>query len=221
MELEEHKEALDLFSKAIDKFPDNKEGYVYRFLTYIDWYLKSKNKEYCMREMCSFLLNASAELNIAFSKTRRDSSLHRYRSILKTSQYEYGAALQEAVRAIKYADESAARDYFSKGVCEACLDLFAEAVEDFDLAISLDPAFVDAYLLKGKTAYVFGDSVMAFECYQQMVGLCPGDYFMHVHAGNLLVMNGAFREAINAFDVANEMKETEVGHYQKAKVRIV
>jgi len=135
------------------------------------------------------------------------------------SQQEYPEALKEAIKAIKYADENIARDYFNKGVCETCLDMFKEALDDFDIALNLDPMLIDAYLLKGKTAYIYGDMNTAFECYQQMVTLCGNDFSIHIHAGNLLIISGAFQEAINAFDLANELKETELAHYQKAKVR--
>jgi len=45
LESRQHFNALNLFSKAIKIFPENKEGYAYRFLVYIDLYLMTYNTE--------------------------------------------------------------------------------------------------------------------------------------------------------------------------------
>ena len=40
---QQYETALNLFSKAITMFPQSKEGYIYRFLTYISTYLNTNS----------------------------------------------------------------------------------------------------------------------------------------------------------------------------------
>lgn len=96
--------------------------------------------------------------------------------------------------------------------------MFKEAIEDFDIVLRLDEAFIDATLLKGKCCYLCGDSDNAFVCYQQLITQNKNDPMMHIHAGNLLIANGCYEDAAKAFYNANDLQETAAGLYQEAKV---
>ena len=96
--------------------------------------------------------------------------------------------------------------------------MFKEATDDLDIAIKLDPTFTDSYLIKGKCAYLAGDTNTAFLCYQQLIIQSKEDPIMHIHAGNLLMASGAFEDAAKAFSNANETEETQAAYYQQAKV---
>ena len=109
------------------------------------------------------------------SKARKDPELHYYKRILTLSQHQYLYALKESTKAI---DESTARHYFAKGFSEACLNMFKEAIEDLDIAIKLEEGFTDAYFIKGKCAYLGGDTNTAFMCYQQLIIMNKNDPFM-------------------------------------------
>ena len=96
--------------------------------------------------------------------------------------------------------------------------MFKEAIDDLDIAIKLDANHTDAYLIKGKSSFLAGDTNTAFMCYQQLILLNKNDPVMHIHAGNLLMASGAFEDAAKAFSNANDIQETAVAHYQQSKV---
>ena len=171
-----------------------------------------EDKDYCNIKW------AENDLEKALSKAKKNTDLHYYYAVLKMSQHQYSQALQECVKTIEYADEALARDYFAKGLCEACLDMFKEALEDFSVAIKLDSEFLDAYFLKGKCSYISGDPNDAFDCYQQLIMMQREDPVMYIHAGNLLMSTGAIEDAIRAFNNANEIQKTDIAFYQQAKV---
>ena len=53
-------------------------------------------------------------------------------------------------------------DLLHKGRCHACLSMFKEAIADFTQVIELDDELFDAYLFRGKCAYLIGDTSQAF-----------------------------------------------------------
>ncbi|MDR3549435.1 MAG: hypothetical protein P4M11_14420 [Candidatus Pacebacteria bacterium] len=232
----EHEKALNAFSRASTIFPENKEPYIYRFLTYVSLYLVPGNAEeyvcLCDRAIDSRMLLSRRRRNWARRYRRR----RRMRSCTTTEgsytspstatpkasspSQRYQPLHMTAYKAIKYADESIARHYFARGLCEACVNMFKEAIEDLDIVIRLDEKFTDAYLIKGKCAYLAGDANTAFLCYQQLIVLNKDDPTMHIHAGNLLMASGGFEDAGKAFENANAARETAIAHYQLAKVRL-
>lgn len=161
---------------------------------------------------------ANDELELALAKAKKDAELNYYKGMINLVKHNYIESLQSFSRAIKYADESLARHYFARGFCEACISMFKEAIEDLDIAIKLDASYIDAFLVKGKCAYLSGDTNTAFICYQQMIMLNKMDPIMHVHAGNLLMASGAFEDAVKAFANANDIYVTQAAYYQQAKV---
>lgn len=92
-----------------------------------------------------------------------------------------------------------ARHYFARGLCEACVGAFREAVEDLDMVLRVDESFADAYLVKGKCAFLCGDTAAAFECYRRIMELGKDDPRGCIHAGNLLVAAGELEEAGRMF----------------------
>ena len=122
------------------------------------------------------------------------------------------------MKTIKYADDSTARDYFAKGLTEACLNMFKEAINDLEISIKLDPNFIDAYLIKGKCLYLVGDMNGAFSSYQKLILIDKNNPVMHIHAGNLIMTSGGIEDSIKAYVNANNVKETNIAYYQQAKV---
>ena len=183
---------------------------MYKFLGYIANYLYCGKSEY--------VKSARKEIDVALAKAKKNADLHYYKGILDLSKSQYAEALEEFKKAIKYADDSTARDYFAKGLAEIFLGMSKEAVEDLEITIKLDPYFVDAYLLKGKCLYLLGDMNEAFSCYQQLIMINKNDPVMHIHAGNLIMASGRLEDSIEAFNNANKVKETSIGYYQKTKV---
>ena len=208
----DYENALKKFTKSISMFPNNKEGYIYRFLAYIASYLsRSKNKS-------DDIKFAKEEIILAMTQSKKNADLHYYMGMLELSQHNYSDAFYQFNKTIKYADDSSARDYFAKGIAEACLNMFKEAIDDLDIAVKLEEKFTDAHLLKGKCSYLTGDVNTAFSCYQKLILIDKSNYLMHIHAGNLLMNTGAVEDAIKALSNANKIEESSIAYYQQAKV---
>lgn len=214
-----YEESLEVLNKASDLLPEVKESYAYKFLAHISQYLSLDRTEQTFKSgSLRCMKSARAEIDMALAKAKKNADLHYYKGILELAQSRYTESLQEFLKTIKYADDSTARDYFAKGLAEAFLGLFKEAVEDLEITIKLDPCFADAYLLKGKCMYLLGDLNGAFASYQQLIMASKNDPLMHVHAGNLIMASGRVEDSIDAFNNANKVEETSVAYYQQTKV---
>jgi tetratricopeptide (TPR) repeat protein len=63
---------------------------------------------------------------------------------------------------IEKSDETNAVYYPARGRCYACLSMFKEAITDLSIAININKDLIDAYLNRGKCAYLIGDTGLAF-----------------------------------------------------------
>jgi tetratricopeptide (TPR) repeat protein len=71
-------------------------------------------------------------------------------------------AIVDIEHAIEASDEAQANYYLTRGRCYACLSMFREAITDLSIAINLNKDCMDAYLNRGKCAYLVGDTGLAF-----------------------------------------------------------
>lgn len=61
------------------------------------------------------------------------------------------------------AEEDPTASYFlARGRCYACLSILTEAMKDLSIALNLDDSLQDAYIYRGKCAYLLGDNNLAF-----------------------------------------------------------
>ena len=65
-------------------------------------------------------------------------------------------------KAIEDSDEALANFYLARGRAYACLSMFKEAITDLSIAININKDCLDAYLNRGKCAYLIGDTGLAF-----------------------------------------------------------
>ena len=73
--------------------------------------------------------------------------------------------------------------------------MFPEAVKDLTAAITLDEDSLEAYLNRGKCAYLLGDTPLAFLDFQKLIMIEPKNPLVHVYAGNLLMTTGSYDDA--------------------------
>ncbi len=66
-----------------------------------------------------------------------------------------------------------AEDFLKYGIVQAEKDLFAEAIEFYNLALDLDPNFVPAIIFKGKALGSLGDHAHALELFDSALQLDP------------------------------------------------
>lgn len=71
-------------------------------------------------------------------------------------------AIVDIEHAIEASEEALAQYYLARGRCYACLSMFNHAITDLTIAINLNKDLMDAYLNRGKCAYLIGDTGLAF-----------------------------------------------------------
>jgi len=64
--------------------------------------------------------------------------------------------------AILHEEESTAMYHMARGRAYACVSMFDEAMKDFDMALSIDETVQQAYVFRGKCAFLMGDNNLAF-----------------------------------------------------------
>jgi hypothetical protein len=64
--------------------------------------------------------------------------------------------------AIDSEEENNPMYYLARGRAYACLSIFAEAMKDFSIALTLDDTLLQAYHFRGLCAYLLCDTNLAF-----------------------------------------------------------
>lgn len=98
--------------------------------------------------------------------------------------------------------------------------MFKEAISDTTVAIEANESLVDAYILRGKCAFISGDTKQAFMDFQKVIKLRPEDPMMHIHAANILMASGAYEQAIKAYTNAHKIGEIPMALYGRAKCNV-
>ena len=105
--------------------------------------------------------------------------------------------------AILEEEEATAQFHLARGRCYACLSILDEALKDLSIALELDENLLEAYIFRGKCAYLLGDNNLAFHDFQKLIISDQKNPIVHIYAGNLLMTTGAYKDAIKAFDNAD------------------
>ena len=64
----------------------------------------------------------------------------------------------------------------ARGRCYACLNLLQEANKDLSIALNLDDTVQEAYVNRGKCAYLMGDNNLAFLDFQKLILTDPVNF---------------------------------------------
>lgn len=64
--------------------------------------------------------------------------------------------------AIDEEEEPTASYYLARGRAYACLSILSEAMKNLSIALNLDETLQEAYIFRGKCAYLLGDNNLAF-----------------------------------------------------------
>ena len=108
------------------------------------------------------LKDAKRDLNRALEYSPKDESVLYLRGILNFSLHRFYDSICDFERVIEKTDETNAVYYLARGRCYACLSMFKEAITDLSIAININKDLIDAYLNRGKCAYLIGDTGLAF-----------------------------------------------------------
>lgn len=108
------------------------------------------------------LKDAKKDLSTALQHSPKDEQVLLLRGILNFALHRFYDAICDFERVIEKTDETSALHYLARGRCYACLSMFKEAITDLSIAINLNKDQIDAYLNRGKCAYLIGDTGLAF-----------------------------------------------------------
>ena len=126
-------------------------------------------------------------------------------------------ALTDFNRAIEAEEDSSAYFFLARGRTYACLSILTEAMKDLSVALNLDETLQQAYIYRGKCAYLIGDNNLAFLDFQRLILTDPKNPMVHVYAGNLLMTTGAYQDAIKAYENADTVEQTTVSAFQRVR----
>ena len=76
--------------------------------------------------------------------------------------HNFYAALSDFNVAIQEEEEATGQFHLARGRTYACLSILDEALKDLSVALELDETLLEAYILRGKCAYLLGDNNLAF-----------------------------------------------------------
>jgi tetratricopeptide (TPR) repeat protein len=71
--------------------------------------------------------------------------------------------------AIDEEEEPTAQYYLARGRTYSCLSILTEAMKDLSIALNLDETLQEAYIYRGKCAYLLGDNNLSFLDFQRLI----------------------------------------------------
>ena len=108
------------------------------------------------------LKDAKRDLNRALSNSPKDMHVLYLRGLLNFALNFFFDAIVDIEVVIEKSEDATSNHYLARGRCYACLSMFKEAITDLSIAINLNKDCLDAYLNRGKCAYLIGDTGLAF-----------------------------------------------------------
>jgi tetratricopeptide (TPR) repeat protein len=205
--------ARTYFSKAQQKFPDNRNKFLQAVAI-----IKEANENHQKPETrLQMAKDAKRVVNTVMDKHPKDYSVMYYRGLLNLYLQCFYEAINDFTTVIDMDEDTAAKYYLGRGRCYACLSMFKEAITDLSIAINIDKDLIDAYLNRGKCAYLIGDTSLAFMDFQKIIVLQPKNPMVHVYAGNLLMTTGSYEDATKAFSNADNIKKSPLALYQRSR----
>lgn len=159
LEKKEYENAISFFSKAGQKMPGNRDPYFMRAVSIVQYAIYKPLKPATKSKM---LRDAKRDLNRALKHSPKDYQVMFFRGILNFALHYFYDAITDFETVIEKSEETNAKFYLARGRCYACLSMFKEAITDLSIAINLNKDLLDAYLNRGKCAYLIGDTGLAF-----------------------------------------------------------
>ena len=133
--------------------------------------------------------------------------------MLNYQLHNFYDALADFNEAISLEEEPTGQFHLARGRTYACLSILDEALKELTLAIELDDSLLEAYMFRGKCAYLLGDNNLAFHDFQKLIIADQKNPLVHICAGNLLMTTGAYTDAIKAFDNADTVQATALASF--------
>ncbi|KAM3146723.1 hypothetical protein pb186bvf_001253 [Paramecium bursaria] len=204
------------FVKAQKLFPNKMEPLFYKATTIIRLYnylipkddLEKRNK--LLSDACRYMEKA-AELN-------EQSNLLFYRGIVLFALQKYDDSLMDMDKAIEKSEDNIARHFYVRGILQACRKAYKPALNDFNVTISLDDKFSEAYLNRAKLLYIYGDKNSS---YMDIINQKQMTLDAYISAGNMFFIIGAYDDAIKSFSQVLITEKNTTILYQRARCYLV
>jgi len=103
--------------------------------------------------------------------------------------------------------------YNNRGLFLAGLNRDAEALQDFDEAIAIDPTDVQHHMNRAWAYYKVGQYDKAIEDYSAIVKLKPRDLVGYINRGNIYALLGQFDKAIEDYSAIMKLKPRNIIGY--------
>ena len=101
-------------------------------------------------------------IETAYKVHCKDYGLQFHRSCLNLYLQQFYESIIDLDDVIDKDEDTHAKYYLMRGRNYACLSMFKQAITDLSIAIIIDKNLIDAYLNRGKCAYLIGDTSLAF-----------------------------------------------------------
>jgi len=108
------------------------------------------------------LKDAKKDMNRGLEHSPKDEQVLFLRGILNFALHRFYDSICDFERVIEKTDETNAVHYLARGRCYACLSILDESLKDLSIALELDETLLEAYIFRGKCAYLLGDNNLAF-----------------------------------------------------------
>lgn len=101
--------------------------------------------------------------------------------------------------------------YYSEGKNFQQNERFAEAIDAYNKALSVDAEYVDAYNGLGIVYAMIGEHALAIELMTRAVQLAPMTSYLHNNLGYVYLRQSRFNEAVRAFQQAIDLDPDNAG----------
>ena len=206
---EKYDEAISCIDDALELFPENKETRFYRITIQVAKFQICEDPE--LGEIIA------KRLNEFIKDKKNEHMLYYFRGILRLFQQNFSKALKDFSKAIDFCDSVVAKYYLGRARCYACISMFKEAIQDLNISLEANDSLVESYILRGKCCFINGDTKQAFSDFQTIIRIRPDDPMMHIHAGNILMVSGAYDQSIKAYSNAYKLGKISMALFGRAK----
>jgi tetratricopeptide (TPR) repeat protein len=112
--------------------------------------------------------------------------------------------------------------WYKKGNKLSALGMYKEAIECYDMALEINPSFIEALNNKGLALKRLGRFEEAIECFDQALRINPTYVRILNNKGIVLFKLGRYEEAIRQFELVLELdKENFVAKYNKELAELI
>lgn len=200
MELKEYSSALSNFDSAISKSLYNPDYHVNAGLCYESTGDKEKAKVAYQKALALNPEHALAQHNLSILARQEGSD-------------EAVQILDEVISS----NPDLPYPYAERGFQALNQGKYGQALNDFDMALSLEPSNAEYWLQRGMTKEKLRDWVGAFEDYSQTLSLDEKNEKAWLYRANLLYQRGKYEEAVKDYDIAIILHQTYgIAYYNRA-----